>query len=179
MYDKPEGHEVVEARLHLIIAMMQEEIPIWPEIAEESRRLFETRIGGGPNVPLSTLLLGEPNIEEWGEERQLAFRRLQGGVRILHHLWDKTEDNPYFELDLCHRMAKFFVLVARATKAVQLRALEALQDPKNWPFDPDLSPEHETNVEAAKAHGVTYKPDLRQYVDEDGCPRYDHFGQPL
>lgn len=46
-------------------------------------------------------------------------------------------------------------------------------------FDSDLSPQHESNVEAAKSARVSYNPELRQYVDEDGCPRFDAYGQPL
>jgi len=46
-------------------------------------------------------------------------------------------------------------------------------------FDPDLSPEHETNKEAAKANGLRYDSRRKMYVDEDGCLRRDRFGQPL
>jgi hypothetical protein len=46
-------------------------------------------------------------------------------------------------------------------------------------FDPDFSPDHEINKEAAKAHRLRYDRRRRIYVDEDGCPTRDKFGQPL
>jgi hypothetical protein len=46
-------------------------------------------------------------------------------------------------------------------------------------FDPDLSPDHETNRRAAEAHGLRYDRRRRVYVDADGCPTRDEFGQPL
>jgi len=50
------------------------------------------------------------------------------------------------------------------------------QEPK---FDPDLTPEHQQNKEAARARRLTYDRRKRAYVDEDGCLRRDRFGQPL
>ena len=50
------------------------------------------------------------------------------------------------------------------------------QKPK---FDPDLTPFHEANREAAKVHHVRYEPRKQCYVDVDGCPRFDSLGQPL
>lgn len=46
-------------------------------------------------------------------------------------------------------------------------------------FDPDLSPEHETNRRAAKGLKLTYDHGRRVYVDEDGCLTHDKFGQKL
>jgi hypothetical protein len=46
-------------------------------------------------------------------------------------------------------------------------------------FDPDLSPEHETNKRAAKARRVRYDARRGFYVDDEGCLRYDRYGQPL
>jgi hypothetical protein len=46
-------------------------------------------------------------------------------------------------------------------------------------FDPDLSPAHPTNREAAQAHKVTYDPKRRMYVDDEGYLRFDEYGQPL
>jgi hypothetical protein len=51
-----------------------------------------------------------------------------------------------------------------------------MSEPK---FDPDLSKEHPTNQEAAKVRNLRYSKRHRAYVDEDGCPRRDKFGQPL
>jgi hypothetical protein len=53
------------------------------------------------------------------------------------------------------------------------------EEPKKTKFDPDFSPNHETNRKAAKEQGLRYSPRLRVYVDSDGCPRRDRFGQPL
>jgi hypothetical protein len=112
---------------------------------------------------------------------EMGYRSLYQQARRLDRQWTlfTNAHSGYFEPNLLHAMDFFQRAISDATKAVQARALEALSDPANWPFDPDLSPEHETNVEAAKAHKVTYKPDLRHYVDEDGCPRFDRFGQAL
>ena len=46
-------------------------------------------------------------------------------------------------------------------------------------FDPDLSRQHETNKKAAEERRLKYDRRLRQYVDEDGCPAQDRFGQDL
>jgi len=46
-------------------------------------------------------------------------------------------------------------------------------------FDPDLSPYHQDNKEAAADHGLHYDPVSRVYRDEDGFPILDKFGQPL
>ena len=46
-------------------------------------------------------------------------------------------------------------------------------------FDPDLSPRNEVNVQAAKIRGLRYDVRLGCYVDSDGCPRKDRFGQSL
>lgn len=46
-------------------------------------------------------------------------------------------------------------------------------------FDPDLSPDHETNRAAARARGLRYSKTQRAYLDEDGCPTLDQFGQRL
>jgi len=46
-------------------------------------------------------------------------------------------------------------------------------------FDPDFSPRHSTNIEAAKQRGLTYNSQKRVYVDEDGCLIRDKFGQPF
>jgi hypothetical protein len=46
-------------------------------------------------------------------------------------------------------------------------------------FDPDFSPEHPTNKQAARDHGLKYDPRSRTYKDSDGCQIRDRFGQPL
>lgn len=46
-------------------------------------------------------------------------------------------------------------------------------------FDPDFSPDSEYNQEAAEARGLQFDPQSQQYVDDDGCPVRDEFGQPL
>ncbi len=146
-------------------------------IAREARLLLED--------PIARLI--SIDIERIEDRQQLALRQLERAARLstsdggLVHAWEHfVELFPnFFERDLITRMEQFFRLIGQATHVVRLRALAELSDPKNWPFDPDLSPEHETNVEAAKAHGVTYDRERRQYVDEDGCPRFDQFGQRL
>lgn len=50
------------------------------------------------------------------------------------------------------------------------------QQPK---FDPDFTPEHEQNKEAARVRRLKYDPRKRAYVDQDGCLRRDRFGQLL
>ena len=46
-------------------------------------------------------------------------------------------------------------------------------------FDPDLSPDHETNKQAARDRGLRYDARKRAYVDQDGCLVRDRFGQRL
>jgi hypothetical protein len=46
-------------------------------------------------------------------------------------------------------------------------------------IDPSTSPYTEHNLEAARELRVSYSPRRRCYVDEDGCPQRDRFGQPL
>lgn len=175
---------VAKARLRLLSALIHEatvdaERSDPSVVAAEARTLLDT--------PLARCI--DTDAEELCESTQLDLRHLQGEL-YLHPEWSSTpltrawDDyvlryHQYFEPDLRSRMDRFFALIHAATKIVQRQALEALGDPKNWPFDPDLSPAHETNVEAAKAHSVTYNPELRQYIDEDGCPRFDAYGQPL
>jgi hypothetical protein len=162
--------EVVACRLRLVGAMIRAELDP-AAVAREARTLLADNLVMFLDTPVSTIPEGV----------QLELRRLQMQVWELRLPWtDFTSLHKiYFEADILDRMNAFFMLVAEATKIVQLRALDALQDPANWPFDPDLSPQADVNVEAAKAHGVTYDSEKRQYLDEDGHPKYDHFGQPL
>lgn len=46
-------------------------------------------------------------------------------------------------------------------------------------FDPDLSPDHPTNIEAAEQRSLKYDKRRKVYVDSDGCPRRDKYGQTL
>ncbi len=46
-------------------------------------------------------------------------------------------------------------------------------------FDPDFSPLHLINQDAAKDHGLTWDRRRQVYVDPDGCPTRDRFGQVL
>jgi len=46
-------------------------------------------------------------------------------------------------------------------------------------FDPDFSPNHETNKDAAKERNLTYDRFSKVYRDSDGCPVLDRFGQSL
>jgi len=46
-------------------------------------------------------------------------------------------------------------------------------------IDADFSPKHPSNVEAAQELGLRYDPVRGAYVDGDGCPTLDRFGQPL
>lgn len=50
---------------------------------------------------------------------------------------------------------------------------------KKTQFDPNFSPQHETNKQAARDHGLKYDSRKKSYVDSDGCLRRDRFGQPL
>ena len=45
-------------------------------------------------------------------------------------------------------------------------------------FDPDLSPDSETNKNAAEERKLAYDPEESVYRDEDGCPVLDEFGHP-
>lgn len=162
--------KVVAVRLRLIGAMIAgERDPA--AVAEEARTLLAD--------PLARLI--DMQVATLNDAVQLDLRLVQMAVWELRVPWSQfTETHKsFFEADILDRMGRFFTLVAEATKIVQLRALDALSDPANWPFDADLSPQAEANVEAAKAHGVTYDSEKRQYVDEDGCPRFDSYGQPL
>lgn len=47
------------------------------------------------------------------------------------------------------------------------------------PFDPDLAPTGAHNTNIARMHGLKYDDQSRVYVDEDGCPTRDRFGQHL
>ena len=46
-------------------------------------------------------------------------------------------------------------------------------------FDSDVSPENPVNVKAVEQRGLMYNPRRGYYVDEDGCPVRDEFGQSL
>ncbi len=46
-------------------------------------------------------------------------------------------------------------------------------------FDPDFSPEHPNNIEAARQRGWEYDPVKSAYIDEDGCLMADEFGDPF
>jgi len=46
-------------------------------------------------------------------------------------------------------------------------------------FDADLSPDNVHNVEAARAHGLRFDRRRNVYVDADGYPIRDRFGQAL
>lgn len=46
-------------------------------------------------------------------------------------------------------------------------------------IDPDVPWYEEHNLDAARKLGVTYNRRRGYYVDEDGCPTRDRFGQPL
>lgn len=46
-------------------------------------------------------------------------------------------------------------------------------------FDPDFSPEHRINREAARSRGLTYDPVRQVFVDVEGLLILDKFGQPL
>lgn len=43
----------------------------------------------------------------------------------------------------------------------------------------DFSPQHETNREAARVRRLRYDRRRKVYIDCDGCPVRDKFGQPL
>ena len=45
-------------------------------------------------------------------------------------------------------------------------------------FDPDFSPRHQSNREAAKDHGLRFDARKGAYVDDGGCLVRDRFGQP-
>jgi hypothetical protein len=44
-------------------------------------------------------------------------------------------------------------------------------------FDADLPPSSETNTDAAERRGWRYDPFNAEYVDDDGCPVADEYGQ--
>lgn len=49
---------------------------------------------------------------------------------------------------------------------------------KKREFDSDLSLDNPANKQAAEDHGLRFDRRRRAYVDEDGCPIRDRFGQP-
>jgi hypothetical protein len=57
------------------------------------------------------------------------------------------------------------------------RPIAAVREARKPDFDADFSPSHPTNVEAARARGLTYDSVRRVYVDRDGYPVRDQFGQ--
>ena len=46
-------------------------------------------------------------------------------------------------------------------------------------FDAELGPNHEINQAAARSHGLTYDRGKRAFVDDEGCPVRDKYGQPV
>jgi len=44
-------------------------------------------------------------------------------------------------------------------------------------FDPDFSPQHPTNQEAARQRGLVYDSEIEFYIDADRCLIRDRFGQ--
>lgn len=54
-----------------------------------------------------------------------------------------------------------------------------MPDDKEPKFDPDFSRHHEINREAARVRNLRFSLRHDAYVDEDGCPVRDRFGQPL
>lgn len=46
-------------------------------------------------------------------------------------------------------------------------------------FDADLPYDNPRNVDVAQKLRLTYDSQRRVYLDEDGCPTRDEFGQPL
>lgn len=50
---------------------------------------------------------------------------------------------------------------------------------KKTEFDADVSPDNPINIKAAKERRLVYNSRKRVYVDEDGCPQRDRFGQVL
>ncbi len=47
------------------------------------------------------------------------------------------------------------------------------------PFDPDFPPTHDINRRAAEARGLKWDPRQQYFVDNDGLPALDRFGQRL
>jgi hypothetical protein len=88
--------------------------------------------------------------------------------RVLDIMWDKMHPEDR-------------ALAERRAAAVFARAKETdpVKTEQEKEFDPDFSPDHEINKEAAKAHGLRYDRRRRAYVDEDGCSTRDKFGRPL
>ncbi len=163
--EKTPRAEVVEAQLLLIFAMIRAEYdPL--TVAETARTaIYDAHPWTLTRDELASIIgvLWDPR---------------NGQLRARWNQYTQTH-KQFFEWHLVMEMERLFGAIRKAKSEVQQEALAYLSDPNNWPFDPDLSPEHETNVEAAKAHGVMYDPARRQYVDEDGCPKFDAFGQPL
>lgn len=44
-------------------------------------------------------------------------------------------------------------------------------------FDPDFSPQHPDNIEAARQRGWEYDVIKRAYIDEEGCLMADEYGE--
>jgi hypothetical protein len=44
-------------------------------------------------------------------------------------------------------------------------------------FDAELSPDNISNIGAARARGLVYNPEQRDYADRDGCLIRDKYGQ--
>ncbi len=53
------------------------------------------------------------------------------------------------------------------------------KEKKKPDFDPDFSPQHIQNRNAAEAHDLTYDSRTRQYRDSEGFPVRDKYGQKL
>lgn len=46
-------------------------------------------------------------------------------------------------------------------------------------FDSDFGPENQHNRKVAESRGLRYDSHKGAYVDEDGCQRFDRYGQPI
>lgn len=60
-----------------------------------------------------------------------------------------------------------------------IEIISAFQYRVRTDFDPDLSPNHPANTEAARQRGLRFDSSIDAFVDEDGLPIRDKFGQEL
>lgn len=124
---EPETHfvRVTEARLNLIVALVQADNPLAPAFTNECQRL--SRVHAATWSAASSSWLGSEMAI------MVNSRRVSAAT--------STGYSRFFERDILQAMDKFQAEIKTARHTVRQRAFEKLEEPANWPFDPDLSPQ--------------------------------------
>lgn len=117
-----------------------------------------------------TLDLQETGARALKVQLQPPQERIFTSLLPLSETWRFIE--PYLTPTSRQRVLK---IVHRALEEIPMQP----QPTEPPAFDPDLPLSSETNRTAARARGLRFDAKRAAYVDADGCPRRDRFGQPL